>query len=311
MPSVVLKVDSKMMQEMKNYYKPYLKNPPQYAEFQAKTPLASITAYSSGKVVFQGKTPEQEANQWNAQPEKEKKPKPAPEQHAYHPDEKLFTSAHIGSDEAGTGDYFGPITVCALYADKEQIEKLKAIGVKDSKHLTDEKITAIAQKIVAMDLPYRLMRLSNKKYNLWQEKGWSQGKMKALLHHRAISNLLEDIEPVKPDGILIDEFAKPEIYKRHIRSEGTPLPENTYFMTKAESYSIPVAAASILARSLFVKEMNKLSTHFDMTIPKGASPKVDRAAAEILKKHGEQALRDATKWHFATTAKAKKIAQGG
>ncbi|SIS51279.1 ribonuclease HIII [Salimicrobium flavidum] len=308
MPSVVLKVDAKKMQEMKKYYNQYLNNPPQYAEFQAKTPLASITAYTSGKVVFQGKTPEQEADQWNTQPPSEKK---SAASHPYQPDTSLFTSSHIGSDEAGTGDYFGPITVCALYADRSQIERLKSIGVKDSKHLTDEKITSLAQEIVAMEIPYRLLRLSNKKYNKWQEKGWSQGKMKALLHHQAISKLLEDIEPIKPDGILIDEFAKPEIYKKHLRSEGYSLTAETFFMTKAESYSIPVAAASILARSLFVKEMNKLSEQFGMTIPKGASLKVDRAAAALLNEYGEQALRDVTKWHFATTQKAKKIAQGG
>ncbi|WP_347862616.1 ribonuclease HIII [Salimicrobium sp. PL1-032A] len=307
MPSIVLKVNAEQRKHMKEYYKPYLQAPPQYAEFQAKTPLASITAYASGKVVFQGKTPEQEANQWEGDVQ-EKKEKPAKQKHAYHPEDTLFTSSHIGSDEAGTGDYFGPITVCALYADKEEIQKLKAIGVRDSKHLTDDKITMIARQIVDLKIPYRLLRLPNKKYNAWQKKGWSQGKMKAILHHQAISKLLEDIAPVKPEGILVDEFAKPDIYQKHLRSEGWKLSENTYFMTKAESYSIAVAAASILARSLFVKEMNKLSKQFNTTIPKGASPKVDRTAAGILKSHGEEELRNAVKWHFANTQKAKKIA---
>ncbi|SDX60444.1 MULTISPECIES: ribonuclease HIII [Salimicrobium] len=311
MPTYVLKTTPERIEEMKNYYSRYLKKTPPYAVFQAHTSLASITAYQSGKVVFQGKTPEQEAGQWEKGVHMPEERNPKKETHAYHPPSGLFHSPHIGSDEAGTGDYFGPITVCALYADEEQIRTLKEIGVKDSKHLTDDKITVIAKRIVEMNISYRLMRLSNDRYNEWREKGWSQGKMKALLHHQAVTKLGEDLSPIHPEGILIDEFARPEIYKKHLRSAGKTIENNTYFMTKAESYSIPVAAASILARSLFVKEMNKLSHHFGRTIPKGASSKVDRAAAAILKTHGEDTLKHVVKWHFANTAKAKKIAQEG
>ena len=47
----------------------------------------------------------------------------------------------IGSDEVGTGDYFGPITVCAAYVRQDQIHLLKELGVQDSKNLNDEKIS--------------------------------------------------------------------------------------------------------------------------------------------------------------------------
>lgn len=41
----------------------------------------------------------------------------------------------IGSDEVGTGDYFGPIVVTASFVDKKMMSKLYELGVRDSKKL--------------------------------------------------------------------------------------------------------------------------------------------------------------------------------
>ena len=117
----------------------------------------------------------------------------------------------IGSDEVGTGDYFGPMTVCAAYVHKDQIELLKELGVQDSKNLNDDKISAIAKQIINV-IPYSLLRLHNEKYNQLQQSGMSQGKLKALLHNQAIEHLLKKVSPEKPDAILIDEFAKENVY---------------------------------------------------------------------------------------------------
>ncbi|SEA50845.1 ribonuclease HIII [Thalassobacillus cyri] len=305
MGQVVLKVTKHTLNKMKNYYKEQIKpDMPPAALFVAKTPGSTITAYQSGKVLFQGKSPEDEAAKWGKadQPVKTKVKK----QHAYHPPESLFTSSHIGSDEAGTGDYFGPITVAAAYVKKDQVPLLKELGVKDSKHLTDDKIRSIAKDIVHLEIPYTLLKLDNKKYNKLQAKGWSQGKMKTMLHHHALEKLLEKIKPEHPDGILVDQFSEPEVYKRHLATEGNKLQENVYFMTKAESYSIAVATGSILARASFVKAIEALSTELGLTVPKGASLQVDRTAAAIIKKFGRKKLEEIAKVHFATTQKANK-----
>ncbi|RWZ59828.1 ribonuclease HIII [Halobacillus fulvus] len=307
MPQIVLNLPPSRLNELKTYYYKQLKTPPAHAYFAAKTPACTITAYKSGKVLFQGKSPESEANRWGSTEAVKKEKTKSSVQHAYHPKESLFTSSHIGSDEAGTGDYFGPITVAAAYVRSDQIAELKAIGVKDSKHLTDPQITMLAKKIVEMKIPYSLLRLNNEKYNQWQRKGWSQGKMKALLHHQALDRLLEKMAPEKPEGILIDQFAQPNVYQKHIRSEGFSLQENVYFMTKAESYSIAVAVASIIARSAFVKAMNNLEADIGLPVPKGASSKVDQAAASILRAYGEDKLEQIAKVHFANTQKAKKL----
>ncbi|MGP4075755.1 ribonuclease HIII [Halobacillus sp. K22] len=307
MPQVVLKLPASTLEKMKKHYLSQLKNPPQNAIFAAKTNACTITAYRSGKVLFQGRSPESESEQWGKPDSGSLKSNSSSKQpHAFHPPQSLFTSSHIGSDEAGTGDYFGPITVAAAYVTKEQVPALKALGVKDSKHLSDRQIRDLAKSIVELKIPYSLLRLPNNKYNQWQRKGWSQGKMKTILHHQALDKLLEKISPEKPDGILIDQFSQPEVYQKHLRSEKLHLQPNVYFMTKAESHSIAVAAGSIIARSAFVKAMDQLEMDTGLSIPKGASAKVDQAAAQVIKHYGEDKLEEIAKVHFANTQKAKK-----
>ncbi|MFC7061581.1 ribonuclease HIII [Halobacillus seohaensis] len=311
MPQVVLTLPKHHLDELKKYYRPSLKsNTPNHASFAAKTVNCTITAYPSGKVLFQGKDPEAESDKWEKGNKSKKKDTPSSnkkEKHSFHPPDALFASSHIGSDEAGTGDFFGPITVAAAYVRDHQIGHLKAIGVKDSKHLSDDQITHLAKQIVDMNIPYSLLRLNNKKYNQWQEKGWTQGKMKTMLHHKALETLLEKIKPEQPEGILIDQFSQPNVYQNHLKSEGKNLQSHVYFMTKAESYSIAVAVGSILARSSFVKAMNQIEMDTGLPIPKGASAKVDKAAAKIIEIYGEEKLRELAKVHFANKEKAKKL----
>lgn len=295
--------------EMKSYYSQALTTTPNGAIFRAKTSNAVVTAYKSGKVLFQGSAPDKETLIWGKPidtPTKQKKQEKQIKSSHYSPKTNLFTSNHIGSDEAGTGDYFGPITVGAVYVQKEQINLLKELGVKDSKNLTDDTIKSIAKDILALNIPYSLVILHNEKYNRLQKKGWSQGKMKAMLHHSAIQHLQKKIRTDAPlDGILIDQFCEPSVYINHLKSEAKQLPENTYFMTKAESYSIAVAAGSIIARTSFVNEMDKLSQKLGIELPKGASSKVDRTIAKIIQRHGEEILNSCAKVHFANTKKAK------
>ncbi|KGX89059.1 ribonuclease HIII [Pontibacillus litoralis] len=309
MSQSVLQLSTSDMNQMKSYYASYMKEKtPQGAIFAAKLPRCSITAYRSGKVLFQGANHSQEANKWgkvNKTAVKQTTAKQATPTR-YTPSPHLFTSSHAGSDEAGTGDYFGPITVACAYIQESQIDTLKRIGVRDSKHLKDPEIQQIARKIVEMGIPYSLVVLRNEKYNVLQKRGWSQGKMKTMLHHYAYKKLCTKLEAV-PEGWIIDQFAQPDVYKRHLASEKASLPANTYFLTKAESYSIAVATGSIIARSAFVKQMNNLSKEAGMELPKGASKYVDQAAATLIQTHGDDALKRYAKVHFANTDKAYKL----
>lgn len=305
MPQNVYVLPADIIEKMQGYYKEQLQKTPQGAVFRARTSNAVITAYKSGKVLFQGKNPAAEAEKWTDGKTKEPaKAKKAAQPTAFTPPDTLLTGSHIGSDEAGTGDYFGPITTAAVFVKKDQIELLKELGVRDSKHLTDSSIREIAKDILKLDISYSLLVLRNEKYNKLQKQGWSQGKMKAMLHHHAITNVLNKIPSADMEGILIDQFCEPAVYKRHIETEQEQVPEKTYFMTKAESYSIAVAAASIIARTSFLKELDQLSQKTSMTLPKGASGKVDQAAARIIKSKGKGFLNTCAKTHFANTNKA-------
>ncbi|MDY0408617.1 ribonuclease HIII [Paracerasibacillus soli] len=130
----------------------------------------------------------------------------------------------MGSDEAGTGDYFGPVTVASAYVDEEHIKILKEIGVQDSKKITDQTIQKLTKEILRLRIPYTLLNLHNEKYNKLQQQGWTQGKMKTLLHHHAIKKLLKKVPNRPLEGILIDQFCMPDVYKRHLSSENESLP---------------------------------------------------------------------------------------
>lgn len=304
MPQRVDVIPQETINKMKYFYRNALTSTPQGAIFRAKTENATVTAYKSGKVLFQGSTPDIEAQKWIAD-SGAKAQQPKKEGTIYAPSPTLFKSNHIGSDEAGTGDYFGPITVAGVFVEGHQIEQLKSMGVKDSKNLTDTTIRKLAKEIIKLNIPYSLLVLHNEKYNKLQRQGWTQGKMKAVLHQHVINNLLKKVENKTLDGIIIDQFCEPAVYKKHISSENQTLAENTYFMTKAESYSIAVAAGSIIARTSFLNEMDKLTEQMGITIPKGASKKVDQTIAQIISSKGETILDTCAKTHFANTKKAR------
>ena len=296
---------------MKNKYKKVLEKSPQGAVFRARTQDAVITAYNSGKVLFQGASPGVELEKWSAfasVSDKKTGHKPASSvKHysLYDPPKNLFHNNHIGSDESGTGDYFGPITTCAVYVTKDQIKLLKEMGIQDSKAISDQTILTLSKALVELKIPYSLMILHNEKYNDLQARGWSQGKMKTMLHHAVIERLLQKIDDAPYEGTLVDQFCQPTVYKKHLSSEGKALLDKTYFMTKAENYSIAVAAGSVIARASFVKEMDRLSEIVGIELMKGASQKVDEIAAELIRKKGEAVLSKIAKVHFANTKKAK------
>ncbi|WP_066194576.1 MULTISPECIES: ribonuclease HIII [Gracilibacillus] len=307
MSNVVLQIPPKHLQKIKDYYAQHITKVPPNSLFLAKKNMTTITAYKSGKVMFQGDQAETEAKQWNELAFRTKASSAKTvNQHDYAPPTAIFQQAHIGTDEAGTGDYFGPVTVSAAYVPQDQIKALQTMGITDSKTITDQNIARLTKEIVQLKIPYTLLTLPNRKYNQLQKKGWNQGKIKAMLHQHAIDKLLAKIGAKDSRGIVIDQFCQPAAFLKHIQQEGLKLAEKTYFMTKAESYSTSVAVASILARARFVREMDRLSEQYGITIPKGASNRVDETAAYLIKQNGIEALDDIAKMHFANTDKAMR-----
>src|SRR5699024_7252336 len=107
------------------------------------------------------------------------------------------------------GDYFGPVTVASTYVHSDMMNVLKEIGVKDSKAFSDATVFQLSKEILSLNVPYSLLILPNQKYNSLQEKGWSQGKMKAMLHHHVNQNVIRKIEKQPYEGVVIDQFCDP------------------------------------------------------------------------------------------------------
>ncbi|WHY84938.1 ribonuclease HIII [Neobacillus novalis] len=336
MGNVVINLGMTEIMKMHGYYSKQLvdKNPPG-SVFAAKTPACMVTAYKSGKVLFQGNDCEKEAGKWSGGGGRgaaggsggsdagstagrgsagsvaggsAKRPAAAKGKSTAKGDLPIGIGgmSAIGSDEVGTGDFFGPITVVAAYVKKEHIPLLKELGVRDSKDLGDEKIIAIA-KVIKDVVPFSLMTLRNEKYNQVQQSGWTQGKMKAVLHNQAILNVLGKISPEKPEAILIDQFVQPSTYYQHLKGQKVIAKENVYFSTKAEGIHLAVAAASILARYAFIQYIDKLGEAAGFKIPKGAGAQVDVAAAKLIVNKGRGILPSFVKLHFANTDKALEL----
>ncbi len=274
--------------------------------FAAKLPDTSITMYKSGKLMFQGGGAEREAARWGTiEKTSNSKSSSIGAKGDTLPDQ-FATMSVLGSDETGTGDYFGPITVAAVYVPASKIELINELGVKDSKLLSDDYMRKIAPDLRAACV-HSVLVLRNEKYNSLQAKGYSQGKMKAMMHNKALQNTLTKMAPEKPECILIDQFAERGVYYNYLKNEREIVQESVYFSTKAEQLHVAVATASILARAAFLKEMDRLSEITGLELMKGASNKVDVQAARIWRKQGEEFLRSITKWHFANTEKARKM----
>ncbi|MGE7750780.1 ribonuclease HIII [Lysinibacillus fusiformis] len=307
MSNIVLSISTNIQKEVMAYYASnYIERKAAGVIFAAKLPDTSITMYKSGKLMFQGGGAEREAARWGTiEKTSNSKSSSIGAKGDTLPDQ-FATMSVLGSDETGTGDYFGPITVAAVYVPASKIELINELGVKDSKLLSDDYMRKIAPDLRAACV-HSVLVLRNEKYNSLQAKGYSQGKMKAMMHNKALENTLTKMAPEKPECILIDQFAERGVYYNYLKNEREIVQESVYFSTKAEQLHVAVATASILARAAFLKEMDRLSEIAGLELMKGASNKVDVQAARIWRKQGEEFLRSITKWHFANTEKARKM----
>ena len=219
----------------------------------------------------------------------------------------IETATAVGSDEVGVGDYLGPLVVTSVYVASDQIKRLKAHGVRDSKNLSDSRIHQIANEIKDL-LPHKTVIFENKHYNAMIEQGLNAHVVKSFLHNKAISELINSL-PHYPEAIIVDEFASIKNhfnYLKQLPKKQNVVEKNVYFVKKGEAVHIAVAAASILARQTFVTFMDQLSGTYAMEILKGAGEKVDECSRRFIEKHGELAFKEICKWHFANTSRIIK-----
>ena len=302
----VIKVNDKIKEKMIEFYegKKRLKTPP-YAIFQADENDTVITLYESGKVMFQGISADVEASMWEMINKSDGNLEDFFEDES---DKKNIREEinipininSIGSDEVGTGDYFGPIVVTASYVEKDNIPFLTDLGVRDSKKLSDEKILEIVPKIIKK-IPYKTLILSNKDYNSYYGKDMNMNKIKAILHNKVLYSLVNE-NNYKYDYIVVDQFESPKSYYNHL-SDTNKIVKDITFITKAEDKCLSVACSSLISRYIFIKEIDKLSDKYGLFIPKGASSYVDDIAIKLVNNYGEDVLKDVAKLNFSNTSR--------
>lgn len=298
----VITVDPATFTKMK---KIYVTNTtlPAGAAFRMKGSRVTATGYTkSKKVMFQGAAADEEAQRWDQEKSLSKKSTVT-----HHPDLPAGFSSWsvLGSDEVGTGSYFGPLTVAAVYVAADQVDTIAELGVRDSKTLTDPEIIKLAKKITK-SCPYHIVNLNPRVYND-KIKGRSQAALKALCHNLALSKVLTKMKPQVPDAILIDQFEQPRTYFRHLHGQQTLIRDHVYFRIKGEQAHVAVAAASVVARAYSLKMMDQLSAQAGITLPIGANHLVDEVAAKLIRRGYD--LRDFAKLHFANTQKAQQLAK--
>ena len=213
-------------------------------------------------------------------------------------------NAWIGTDEAGKGDYFGPLVVAAVYVDADFLENLSDLGVADGKTLSNRRIRSIAESmrsdyaqniVIVAKMPMEY----NSLYDTLRRRGQNLNHLLASLHAEAIHTLANRVDA---KHVLVDKFAKDNLITQQLTQRGiTPASRgmNIKQVTKGER-DIAVAAASIIARDTFLTRMDTLSETYEIRLPRGAYQVVE-AGKEFVRMHGKKALGEVAKLHFNLT----------
>lgn len=263
------------------------KNP--YIRYFFKLPQASVSVYTSGKVLLQGEAAESYASFFGYQVAQ-------------------VTSGQnlpiIGTDEVGNGSYFGGLAVVASFVTPDQHDFLRKLGVGDSKTLTDLKIHQLAP-LLKEKIQHQALLLSPSKYNEVIGERYNAVSVKVALHNQAIFLLLQ--KGVQPEKIVIDAFTSSQNYEKYLKNEANHFPNPITLEEKAEGKYLAVAVSSIIARDLFLENLENLGKELGYQLPSGAGTASDKVASQILQAYGMKGLNFCAKLHFKNTEKAKKF----
>lgn len=288
MASITLTPSEKDIQAFLEHYQTSLapsKNP--YIRYFLKLPQATVSIYTSGKILLQGEGAEKYAIFFGYQAVEQTSGQNLP---------------LIGTDEVGNGSYFGGLAVVAAFVTPDQHDFLRKLGVGDSKTLTDQKIRQIAP-ILKEKIQHQALLLSPSKYNEVIGDRYNAVSVKVALHNQAIYLLLQ--KGVQPEKIVIDAFTSAKNYDKYLAQEANRFSNPISLEEKAEGKYLAVAVSSVIARDLFLENLENLGRELGYQLPSGAGTASDKVASQILQAYGMQGLNFCAKLHFKNTEKAK------
>lgn len=282
------KIDISLADKFKNDLtdKGFTFTTPPYTIFSARKTGVTCSLYTSGKLVIQGKGKD-EFIEFYLEPEILKTFEYS------HPEASMDMTPHIGVDESGKGDFFGPLCIASFYADEQGIKKLMSLNVQDSKNLSDKAILKIAEGL-KKDFIYSIICIYPEKYNELYAKFKNLNLLLGWGHATAIHNL---VTKTSCKDVLIDQFADKKVVANAVKKKELNI--NLTQKHKGES-DIIVAAASIIARAYFLEGLEKLQNSAGIILPKGASKKVIQAGMQIATTHSPNELNKYGKVHFKT-----------
>ena len=206
--------------------------------------------------------------------------------------------ARFGTDEAGKGDYFGPLVVAGVAVRDDADEAVvAALGARDSKELTDRRADDLADKITRA-LPAGKVVIGPGRYNDLYSRLGNLNLILAWAHAR----VLEDLAAAHPTirYAVADKFGDESYITRALMAHGRRLDLDQRVKGEAD---LAVAAASIVARAEFLRRLNRLSAAAGLRLPKGAAAQVDEAGRRLVAMRGAEVLTRYAKVHFRNTAR--------
>lgn len=278
-----------LLDKLNGYQIPTTNN---YTLFQAKFNTCTITIFKTHTLLVQGKNEESVFNDLCNELKIDTKPK----------DKQLSIEANnfilqslIGTDEVGTGDFFGGIIVAGAFVSKDKISDVKKLGVKDSKDLTDYKINQIAPELIKL-IPHAILKLDCLRFNFLSfHHKYNMNHIKALLHNAVINSMKQKVKNY--DGIIVDAFTNSSNYFNYLKNEKI-VAKDIILEEKAENKYLSVACASIIARYEFLKMIDELSNQVGFELPKGAGKPVDTAIKKIYLESGLNGFKNIAKMKF-------------
>jgi len=260
--------------------------------FRADHLKVNVSAYTSGKVVVAGKGTEDFVRDV-LEPEVIGEARLGYDE-VRHPD---WFEPHAGLDESGKGDFFGPVVAATVIADRAAITSWIEAGVKDAKHIADPHILRLDALIRATKgVVVRTCLCGMPRYNeLMARPGANLNRLLAWQHATALTQALAE-RPV-PWGLL-DQFSEQPLTQRELARKGVA-GFDLRMRPRAEEDPV-VAAASVVARAEFVRQLHDLYTRLGEKLQKGAGAAAKAQGARIVERLGARALADFAKLHFRT-----------
>jgi ribonuclease HIII len=210
---------------------------------------------------------------------------------------KLRTdTSWIGTDESGKGDYFGPLVIAGVYLDQKSWHKMRYLGIRDSKKISDNVIKKLDYQIRTHCL-YSVVVIGPEKYNLLYERMKNLNRILAWGHARVIENILLQVDCTRA---ISDQFGDERYIKNALLEKGKKI--NLKQIVQGER-DLAVASASIIARAEFLRRLEQLSEKAGLILNKGASASVDETAKKLVQEKGKENLARFAKLHFKNTGK--------